>query len=116
MSERHFLVISGPNLNLLGSRETSIYDHGSLANIEHSLVEHAKSLQVKVDFVQHNHEGHIIDALQAAMGKYTGIIINPGALAQWLTGQNLPCDRTSRYEPAHLWAHKVLGRPRERLS
>ena len=98
MSERHFLVISGPNLNLLGSRETSIYDHGSLANIEHSLVEHAKSLQVKVDFVQHNHEGHIIDALQAAMGKYTGIIINPGALAHYsyalrsaLGATMLPC-------------------------
>ncbi|PKL07413.1 MAG: 3-dehydroquinate dehydratase, partial [Spirochaetae bacterium HGW-Spirochaetae-7] len=80
-TNRKFLVISGPNLNLLGTRKVSIYKDGSLEDIHLGLQKRATELGVLVDCRQFNGEGDIIDCLQAAPGEYEGVIINPGALA-----------------------------------
>lgn len=73
------LVINGPNLNLLGKRETSIYGDTDLTKINALLETLAKELKVSLDFFQSNHEGEIIDKIHQAMEVYQGIIINPGA-------------------------------------
>lgn len=81
---RKFLVISGPNLNLLGNRNINIYGLGiTLDSIHQQLGEVADKLDVEVDAFQFNHEGDIIDKLQESTGKYDGIIINAGALAHY---------------------------------
>lgn len=72
------LVIHGPNLNLLGSRETSIYGKQSLEEINNSLKELAKELGFELVIKQSNHEGEIVDLIQASKN-YNGILINPAA-------------------------------------
>ncbi|MCP4486449.1 MAG: type II 3-dehydroquinate dehydratase [Gammaproteobacteria bacterium] len=83
MKKRKFLVVSGPNLNLLGARETSIYGGGLLENIHQSLYTAAGEMGVEVDCVQFNSEGEIIDYLQNATPELDGVIINAGALAHY---------------------------------
>jgi 3-dehydroquinate dehydratase-2 len=83
MKTKTFLVISGPNLNLLGTRKISIYGEGSLEDIHRGLRARAEELGVEVDCRQSNSEGAIIDSLQEATGKYDGVIINAGALAHY---------------------------------
>lgn len=73
------LVLHGPNLNLLGAREIGIYGRTTLVEIEKTLVELATELVVTVSCLQSNHEGAIVDAIQAAVGFQQGILINPGA-------------------------------------
>ena len=73
------LVVNGPNLNLLGTREPEIYGALTLADLEHRLEEAASELEVQIDFFQSNHEGGLIDAIQGAVGRYQGVLINPGA-------------------------------------
>ncbi len=92
------LVVNGPNLNLLGSREPAIYGTTTLAEIEQSLERLAGDLGVDVDFFQSNHEGALIDTIQGAVGRYQGVVLNPGAythsslaLADCLSALNLPC-------------------------
>jgi 3-dehydroquinate dehydratase-2 len=80
---RKYLVISGPNLNLLGTRKTSIYGAGSLEDIHSGLRQRAEELKVGVECRQFNSEGAIIDCLQQAPGDYDGVIINAGALAHY---------------------------------
>ena len=80
---KKFLVISGPNLNLLGTRKVSIYGEGSLEDIHNGLRRRAEDLAVQVDCFQFNGEGDIIDKLQGATGEYAGVIINAGALAHY---------------------------------
>ena len=75
------LVIHGPNLNLLGSREPAIYGTDTLAQIDSMLVRHGREKGADVDSFQSNHEGDIIDRIQAAVGTYAAIVINPGAYA-----------------------------------
>ena len=76
------LVINGPNLNLLGVREPHIYGTQTLADIEKDLRESFP--EVAFDFFQSNHEGAIIDTIQAAIGStYDGILINPGAFTHY---------------------------------
>ena len=73
------LVINGPNLNLLGLREPDIYGKRTYADLLAMIRDGAERLGVSVAFVQSNHEGALVDAIQAAYGVYDGIVINPGA-------------------------------------
>ena len=75
------LVINGPNLNLLGSRETGIYGADTLDSIKHNLTEIATTLDATVDFRQSNHEGEIVDWINQSKDQFNGIIINPAAIA-----------------------------------
>ena len=73
------MVLNGPNLNLLGSREPEIYGHETLDDIAASLTDHAASLGVKVDIRQSNHEGHLIDWLhEADRAGAAAVILNAG--------------------------------------
>jgi 3-dehydroquinate dehydratase-2 len=71
------LVLNGPNLNLLGTREPAIYGRTTLADVEASCRRHAKALKLGLEFRQSNHEGQLIDWIQAARGGMAGIVINP---------------------------------------
>ena len=74
-----FLIINGPNMNLLGLREPDIYGKGTLADLEDFLRQAGETEGVELAFFQSNHEGAIVDAIQAAYGKMDGIVINPAA-------------------------------------
>jgi 3-dehydroquinate dehydratase-2 len=80
---KKFLVISGPNLNLLGTRKISIYKEGTLEEIHAKLRQKAIELGVEVDCRQFNSEGDIIDCMQQVPGTYAGVILNAGALAHY---------------------------------
>lgn len=73
------LVIHGPNLNLLGVREVSIYGPYTMKQINGELSREAAKLRVRVHFFQSNHEGKIVDLIGGARKKYHGILINPAA-------------------------------------
>lgn len=76
----HFLVLHGPNLNLLGTREPEVYGHATLADIDRELCALGTELGVTVDTFQSNHEGALIDRIHAAVKEgVAGILINPGA-------------------------------------
>ncbi len=72
------LILHGPNLNLLGEREPAIYGTTTLADINAQLTQLATELGVTIDCRQSNHEGELIDWVQAARTTTTGLIINPG--------------------------------------
>src|SRR6267142_2623316 len=74
------LVLHGPNLQALGSREPDVYGHTTLAEIDRRLEELAAQLGCAVECRQSNHEGVLIDALYAAAGKVDGVLLNPGGL------------------------------------
>jgi 3-dehydroquinate dehydratase-2 len=77
---KKILVIHGPNLNLLGAREPSIYGHLTLAKINHMLKIQAKKDKVSLVIRQSNHEGRIVDLIgRAKRDKFQGILINPAA-------------------------------------
>ena len=73
------LVINGPNINMLGIREPGIYGKNTYADLLELIAQTASDLQIKVDHFQSNHEGAIVDTIQAAYGVYDGIVINPAA-------------------------------------
>ena len=73
------LVLNGPNLNLLGTRQPEIYGRTTLADIEEMCRAKADVLGVDVSCVQNNHEGALVDAIHAARGQHDGIILNAGA-------------------------------------
>ena len=73
------LVINGPNLNMLGIREPDIYGAQTFAALEEFIKTSAKELSLDVTLYQSNHEGAIVDVIQAAYKNYDGIIINPAA-------------------------------------
>lgn len=73
------LFINGPNLNLLGKREPSIYGSYTLDDINGRITALASELGVGVSFFQSNHEGDLVQKVQDAMGVYQAIVINPGA-------------------------------------
>ncbi|MBR5672661.1 MAG: type II 3-dehydroquinate dehydratase [Spirochaetales bacterium] len=74
---KKILVINGPSLNMLVIREPEIYGKGTFRELEESIKKWATELGVEVKLFQSNNEGAIIDAIQAAYGKFDGIIINP---------------------------------------
>ena len=78
------LIVNGPNLNLLGKREPDIYGHETYADLCRRIADYAKIRGHQVRFVQSNHEGALIDAIQLAGEDGTrGIVINPGAYAHY---------------------------------
>lgn len=73
------LVINGPNINMLGIREPGIYGKQTFADLLALLEETAHQENLVIDQFQSNHEGAIVDTIQAAYGNYDGIVINPAA-------------------------------------
>ena len=73
------LVINGPNINMLGIREPGIYGKNTYADLLALLEQTAIEEAIKIRQFQSNHEGAIVDEIQAAYGKYDGIVINPAA-------------------------------------
>ena len=73
------LVINGPNLNMLGIREPSHYGRETYADLVDKIRSHCEKLGVEVELYQSNHEGDLVDKIQAAYGDADGIVINPGA-------------------------------------
>jgi len=91
------LLINGPNLNLLGTREPEIYGNQTLDLIENELIKKAKQNGFILECYQSNHEGKIVDKIQDSTGKVNGILINAGAfthtsvaLRDALVGSNIP--------------------------
>ena len=73
------LVINGPNLNMLGIREPDVYGKSTYNDLVDMIQAHANEKGVEVEFYQSNHEGDIVDRIQAAYGNTDGIVINPAA-------------------------------------
>lgn len=97
MSKR-IIVINGPNLNMLGTREKEVYGTSTLSEIAAAVTEEAKVLGMDADFVQSNHEGEIIDKIHEARGRYDIILINAGAYTHYsiairdaIKAVELPC-------------------------
>ncbi len=75
----NFLILNGPNLNLLGTRQPEVYGSETLADIEQKCEEYGATLNIGVSCDQSNHEGVLIDLIHAAKGSQDGIILNAGA-------------------------------------
>jgi 3-dehydroquinate dehydratase-2 len=95
---KRYLVLHGPNLNLLGTREKDVYGTVTLAEIDQALQALAAELGVQVELMQSNHEGEIVSAIHGAMGRCDGLLINPGAythtsvaIRDAVAGAGLPC-------------------------
>lgn len=73
------LIINGPNLNMLGIREPDIYGKTTYKDLCEMCLEKGKDMNVEVEMYQSNHEGDLVDKIQAAYKVFDGIIINPGA-------------------------------------
>ncbi|WP_224823653.1 type II 3-dehydroquinate dehydratase [Cognatishimia sp. MH4019] len=73
------LILNGPNLNLLGTRQPEVYGATTLADIEAACTAHAKTRGISIAFAQTNHEGEMLDLIHAAKGTHKGIILNAGA-------------------------------------
>jgi len=93
-----FLIINGPNLNLLGSREPGVYGYTGYDELCWMLRERAESMGAQASFFQSNYEGAIIDAIHGAPGRYDAIILNPGAFTHYsyaildaLKAVDVPC-------------------------
>ena len=80
---KKILIINGPNLNMLGIREPAVYGNRTYADLCAYIKGAAKKLGVKVEFFQSNCEGDICTKIQKTLGKYDGIVMNPGAYAHY---------------------------------
>ena len=76
---RSVLVLNGPNLNLLGTRQPDIYGSTTLSDVEAMCTAHGDAKGVAVTCIQSNHEGALVDAIQGAKGTHDGIVLNAGA-------------------------------------
>lgn len=92
------LVINGPNLNMLGIREKHLYGAQTYEDLKAFIAEKARELGVEVEIFQSNHEGVIVDRIQAAYQQVDGIVINPAAythtsvaILDALKAVNIPC-------------------------
>jgi len=78
------LVLHGPNLNLLGTREPAVYGRTSLAAVDRLIKEHARRRGIRAECRQSNHEGQLVDWLQGARGAgFMGVVFNPGAFTHY---------------------------------
>lgn len=75
----NILVINGPNTNMLGIREPDIYGRETFEDLCNKIENYAKEKNINVKLYQSNHEGDLVDEIQAAYQKFDGIVINPGA-------------------------------------
>lgn len=73
------LILNGPNLNLLGSRQPEVYGTTTLADIASMCTAHGKDVGASISFAQSNHEGELVDMIHGAQGTHDGIILNAGA-------------------------------------
>lgn len=81
---KRILVLNGPNLNLLGTREPEIYGRTTLEDINETLRTRAKESDVDtIDFLQSNFEGELVESIQKARGRYDFILLNAGALTHY---------------------------------
>lgn len=78
-----FLILHGPNLNMLGRREVGIYGKSTLEEVNDLISAKAAQMGVGVRFLQSNHEGELVDAVHAASEWASGIVLNPGALTHY---------------------------------
>ena len=78
-----FLILNGPNINMLGKRDSNIYGVKTMDEINGQLAELGASMGVETVFYQSNVEGNLVDCIQANWGKIDGIIVNPGALTHY---------------------------------
>lgn len=83
MLKRKVLVLHGPNLNLLGERETGIYGKDTIENINAGIKRSAQEMGLDCEIYQSNSEGTIIDLLHSARGKFDGVVINAGAYTHY---------------------------------
>ena len=84
LNVKRILVLNGPNLNLLGTREPEIYGRTTLNDINEILRERAKDAGVdEIDFLQSNFEGELVEAIQKSRGRYDFILLNAGALTHY---------------------------------
>lgn len=95
---KKILIINGPNLNLLGTREKDVYGTDTLSEIAAAVNNEAQLLGLDIDFIQTNHEGEIIDRIHEARSNVDLIIINPGAYTHYsiairdaIKAVELPC-------------------------
>lgn len=79
MANPIILVVNGPNLNLLGTRQPEVYGRETLADVETLVRSHAATLGLEIEFRQSNHEGDLVDWIQGARQRCGGIVINAGA-------------------------------------
>ena len=93
----NILLINGPNLNLLGTREPEIYGNKTLSDIENDLTKVAEKKSINLECFQSNHEGEIVDKIQDSVNSIHGILINAGAFTHTsisirdaLIGSNIP--------------------------
>ena len=80
---KNFLILNGPNLNLLGIRNVAIYGSASMQDLQDYLIEYSLKIGVNLDFYQSNHEGDLIDCLHDSINKYCGIVFNPAAYSHY---------------------------------
>ncbi len=98
-----FLIINGPNINMLGRRDTTIYGVKTLEEVNQEISRVAERLGVEVEFFQSNVEGLLVDYIQQNWGEVQGIVINPGALTHYgLTLKDALIDFKSPFIEVHL--------------
>lgn len=80
---KKYLIINGPNLNMLGIREPAVYGSRTYDDLCKFIYDYACGLGVEVEFFQSNYEGEIVTKIQGTLGKYDGMVMNPGAYAHY---------------------------------
>jgi 3-dehydroquinate dehydratase-2 len=105
------MVVSGPNLNLLGDREPSIYGTTTLDEIVDGLQADATGAGLAIDHIQSNHEGELVDAIQSARGRHAAVIVNAGAFTHYSWAIH---DALAAYDGYVVEVH--LSNPRTRES